>query len=371
MSKDATGYPENGSKSCIDTLSFIPNGVTYPIMLDAGDSFIIGDNNQILWCHCPFEMQDRDNIFNGIQVKTILQGTEENQMLFNYDGTPQRFWIKDNIEQKICGITISQTTDIFRKDIYSPVGDIEVYNINEFDFYAKEGEQCCGETINHEKSIRYERVEPDHIQLTFTNESGDIIVVDVNEKGESLEEIMERRKKNAISELKDKIKIEFEDKEKNPDFTFDKNLTFVYGTINNDKIDGLSIDKNEKAQFIINKTGVITTQIYRLDKQNFPLEHDNKHEIIYTKQPNGKNFVNYYDKNGKQQILNWNEHKKQRLNEYKKKSNFVIRTAIEQGECKTDYGEMTFNKYTGELKFINNKSSGKGTNKITTVNIYK
>ena len=107
-----------------------------------------------------------------------------------------------------------------------------------------------------------------------------------------------------------------------------------------------------------------------MDKQKFPFEHDNKHEIIYTKQANGKNFVNYYDKNGKQQILDWGEHKKQRLNEYKKK-NFVIRTAIEQGECKTDYGKTTFNKYTGELKFINNKSSGKGTNKITTVNIYK
>ena len=368
MSKDATGYPKDEGKSCIDTLSFIPNGLTDPIMLDAGDSFMIGDNNQILWCHCPFEMKDRDNIFNGIQVKTILEGTCENQMMFNADGTPQRFWIKDNIEQKICGITISQTTNSKRKNEDSPAGDIEVYNRNEFDFYAKEGQKCCNEEIDNTTPIKYKCLEPGHIQLTFINKNGQKITVDVNEKGESVNEI-EEKKQNAISELK-KIKIEFEDKENSQGFTFDNILTYVSVTINNDKVDGLSIDKNKPAQFIISKTEGILGQIYRLDKQKFPLDHDNKHEIIYTKQANGKNYVNYYDKNGKQQILDWGEYKKQRSNEYKNKSDFVIRKAIEQGECKTHNGKMKFNKYTGELKFINNKSSGKGTKKITTFNIY-
>lgn len=370
MSKNAKNYDSDNGKSCVDVLSFIPNGLTDPIMLDAGDSFIIGDNNRILWCHCPFEMDEKDNVFNGIEVQHILEGTEQNQMMFNADGTPQRFWIKDNIEQKICGITISQTTNRKkRKNKDSPAGDIEVYNRNKFDFYAKEGQKCCGEEIDNTTPIKYQCLEPGHIQLTFKNKNKQEIIVDVNEKGESLKEIMERRKKNAISELKDKIKIEFDDKVNNQVFKFDKILTFVSGTINNSKIDGLSIDKNEPAKFIMGEKGDIT-QIYRLDKQNFPLKHDNKHEIIYTKQADGKNFVNYYDKNGKKQILDWGEYKKQRLNEYKKKSNFIFRTAIENGECNTDGGITTFDKNTGELKFISNKKSGNGTNNYT-VNIYK
>ena len=153
MSNKAKNYYARNKKSCVDTLSFIPNGLTDPIMLDAGDSFIIGDNNQILWCHCPFEMKDRDNIFNGIQVKTILEGTCENQMMFNADGTPQRFWIKDNIEQKICGITISKITN--SRPSHRLVGDIEVYNINNFDFYAKEGQKCCGVKIDNKTPIKY------------------------------------------------------------------------------------------------------------------------------------------------------------------------------------------------------------------------
>ena len=307
MSKDATGYPKDEGRSCIDTLSFTPNGLTDPIMLDAGDSFIIGDNNRILWCHCPFEMQNMDNIFNGIQVKTILEGTCENQMMFNADGTPQRFWIKDNIEQKICGITISQTTNSSRQSKSQPAGDIEVYNRNEFDFYAKEGQKCCNEEIDNTTPIKYKCVEPEHIQLTFINKNGKQITEHVNEKGESFKKIKEQ-KQNIISELKDKIKIEFDDKVNNPVFKFDKILTSVFGTINNDEIDGLSVDKNVEAKFIIGGKGDIT-QIYRLDKQKFPLDHDNKHEIIYTKQANLGNYVNYYDKNGKQQILDLGEYK--------------------------------------------------------------
>lgn len=335
-----------------DIMFFLPTGLKKPCAMKPNDSFIIDGKigKILLWCHIYKEAEGLENEFMGIPV-IIQEHKTTGQLHFNIDGSPQVLKLSDKQSDQdkriLCGIKMSPNLQSNNTEPYRD--DIVLYSQYEFDFYAQEGQKCCNEDIDNQLPIRYHCVGQGRIQLTFTNKKGQKITVDVNEKGESLKEI-EEKKQNAISELKDKIKIEFEDKENNPSFDFDKSLTFVVGTTNNNKVDGLSVDKNEPAKFIINKTEGIT-QIYRLDKQNFPLEHDNNHEIIYTKQANGKNYVNYYDKNGKQ-IIEPMEKIKERI-PYAKSG--VL--CSENGEYLTDLGLMKYDKADKTFKFYKNLSN--------------
>ena len=299
------GYDKDNQ---VDTISFLPTGLKEPIYMDIGDSFNISLQGNILWCHCPVEMHKQKDTFNNIAVELILTN-HNNQIFFNNDGSPKILWLSRD-DQKICGLTTRYQTNntYMRENPAWPVEDIKVYNQYEFDFYAKEGQECCGVKIDHKEPIRYKKVQDNVINLTFTNDKGEKITKVVNEKGEDLSA-------KCIKDLGSKINKTFTEQ---PNIIFDEKLRFVNGKLNGEKIDGLCIDKSSKSQFQIDSQGKIT-QIYRLDAKNFPLELDdnyeildkkkssleeyNKYEIIYTKQADGKNFVSYYDKNGKQQIL--------------------------------------------------------------------
>ena len=439
-----------------NTIIFKSNCLSEPIEMKATDSFLINtENNAIIMCHLYNEAKGIQNTFCNIPVLLKRElANDTGQIQFNIDGSPKVLEIQEealNQGIKICGIKLSHNKndkDIKSYDngeilykgfllqvLYGENNDIVLISKDEFYFFAKEGQECDFEKIDHKYPIRYKKIADNTIQLTFTNDKGRIITAHfVNgihiEEQKKLEEIGNKLKEkcNIIINLeKNKQKMDENHKIKLNRIYTDHIQTMFVSYIINNVIDGFDLDKKQPATFMLYKENdniKSIQQMYVLDQKQFPLYEDKYKQIKYQIDNTGKKyiqFVNYENNIDTVPMEEWkksndykqNEEYKKDIERYKKKyknykitpskfridrwrlsteyqdiikeekykefykrSNFTIKQALKEGSYEDGKGKITFDKNTGDLYYCNNNTNLKNTNNINDkgkviANIYK
>ena len=342
-----------------NTIIFKSNCLSEPIEMKATDSFLINtENNAIIMCHLYDEAEGIQNTFCNIPVLLKRDsGHDTGHIQFNIDGSPKFLEIQEealkeealNKENEICGIKLSHNEnnkDITSYDngkelydghvsrfIYGPNNDIILISKDEFYFFAKEGQECDFEKIDHKYPIRYKKTADNTIQLTFTNDKGRTITAHFEngihiEEQKKLKEIGNKLKEkcNIIINLeKNKQKMEENHKIKlNRIYTDNVQTMFVSYIVNN-VIDGFDLDKKQPATFMLYKENdniKSIQQMYVLDQKQFPLYQNRYKTIQYNIANDGQKYIQFFDDKNNITSLTIDEWKWKKSNEYKQNEEY-------------------------------------------------